>query len=203
MFDIYIYKCKKIYALIFIKYRTFFFKILEFLSLNNLKTSKGLRINQRITIQGRGRVEVGVNTWLGVYPSPGFNRGEFYVEARNETAQIIIGNNVVINNNCTIIADKNSIEIGDFTLIGPNFFCVDSDFHSLDPLQRLTSNYTCQSVKIGKNVFIGAQVMVLKGVSIGDDAVIAAGSIVVNDVPSGVIFGGNPAKFICDLASRL
>lgn len=83
--------------------------------------------------------------------------------------------------------------------IGPNFFCVDSDFHPLDPTQRLTSNCSCRSVRIGKNAFIGANVTILKGVNIGDDAVIAAGSVVVRDVPSGVVAGGNPAKVICDL----
>lgn len=84
-------------------------------------------------------------------------------------------------------------------MIGPNLFCVDSDFHPLDPTQRLTSNYSCQSVKIGKNVFISAQVTILKGINIGDDAVIAAGSAVVRDVPDGVVVAGNPAKFIFDL----
>lgn len=161
-----------------------------------MRTGNDVKIVQRITAQGRGGIEVGEGTQLGVYPSPGFKRGEFYLEARSASAQIIIGKNVFINNDCTIIADKSVIEIGDYTLIGPNFFCVDSDFHPLDPTQRLTSNYTCQPVKIGKNVFIGARVTILKGVSIGDNSVIAAGSVVAKDVPGGVVFAGNPVKFI-------
>lgn len=161
--------------------------------------ARGVKVVQRITIQGWGAIEIGEGAQLGVYPSPGFKRGEFYLEARNAKARIVIGKNVMINNDCTIIADKSTIEIGDNTLIGPSFLCIDSNFHPLDPTQRLTSNYSCQSVKIGKNVFIGARVTVLKGVSIGDNTVIAAGSVVVKDVPSGVIFAGNPGKFVSDL----
>ena len=63
---------------------------------------------------------------LGVYSSSGFKRGEFYLEARNAKARIIIGKNVMINNDCTIIADKSTIEIGGDTLISPNFLCIDS-----------------------------------------------------------------------------
>lgn len=199
MLNIYLHKCKTLLAIIAINYRTLHFRVLEVLHLHNVKAANDVKIVQRITAQGKGRIEIGVGTQLGVYPSPGFKRGEFYLEARNATAKIILGENVLINNNCTVIADKSTVEIGDGTLIGPNFFCVDSDFHPLDPTQRLTNNYSCQSVKIGKNVFIGAHVTILKGVNIGDNAVIAAGSIVVKDVPSGVVAAGNPAKFICNL----
>lgn len=199
MSNFYIQKCKALFTVVIIKYRTLCFTAFEVLHLHNMKTAKGVKIVQRITAQGRGRIEVGEGAQLGVYPSPGFKRGEFYLEARSASAQIIIGKNVFINNDCTIIADKSFIEIGDDTLIGPSFFCVDSNFHPLDPTQRMTSNYTCQPVKIGKNVFIGARVTILKGVNIGDDTVIAAGSVVVKDVPRSVIFAGNPARFISDL----
>ena len=161
-----------------------------------MSTGKGVKIVQRLTVQGWGGIQVGESSELGVYPSPGFKRGEFYLEARNKAARIIIGKRVLINNGCTMIADKSTIEVGDNTLIGPDFLCVDSDFHPLDPSQRLTSNYECQAVKIGKNVFIGARVTILKGVTIGDHAVIAAGSLVFKDVPTGAVFTGTPGKVI-------
>ena len=164
--------------------------------MHNIKSAKGAKIIQRITAQGRGGIEIGAGTQLGVYLSPGFKRGEFYIEARNATAQIILGENVFINNNRTIIADRSSVEIGNRTLIGPNFFCVDSDFYPLDPTQRLTSNYNYRSVRIGRNVFIGANVTILKGIHMEDDAVIAAGSVVVRDVPDGVVVAGNLCKVI-------
>ena len=98
-----------------------------------------------------------------------------------------------------LLQTKVSIQIGDGSLIGPNLFCVESDLHPFDPTQRLTSNYDCQSVKIGKNVFIGACVAIFKDVNIGDDAVIAAGSVIIKDVLGAVVVTGNTAKFICDL----
>lgn len=158
--------------------------------------AKGAKIVQLTTIQGRGLIDIGKNSQLGVYPSPGFRRGEFYIEARSEKARVIIGESVIINNGCILIADKTIIEIGNNTLIGPDFFCVDSDFHSLDPEKRLSYDYKCKSVKIGKNVFIGAKVTILKGVSIGDNSIIAAGSIVFKDVPSDFTFVGKYEKFL-------
>ena len=188
--NFYIQKCKTFLAIITIEYRTLCFKIQELLHIHNTKMGKGVKIVQGITTQGQGTIKIGNQSRMGVYPSPGFKRGEFYIEARDSTAKIFIGNNVFINNNCTIIADKSIIEIGDNTLIGPDFFCVDSDFHALDPTQRLTDNYNCKPVKIGRNVFIGARVVILKGVCIGDNTIIAAGSVVVKDVPSDIIFTG-------------
>jgi acetyltransferase-like isoleucine patch superfamily enzyme len=54
-------------------------------------------------------------------------------------------------------------------------------------------------VKIGKNVFIGARVTILKGVRIGDDAVIGAGSVVVNDIPGSVVFAGSSGRLYATL----
>lgn len=146
-----------------------------------------LRVIQRLNMLGRGRLILGSGVNLGVYPSPGFERGEFYIEARSEEATVILGNNVYINNGATIIADKTFISIGDNTLIGGNFFCVDSNFHSLAPAERLSGNYTCRPVNIGKNVLIGESVIVLRGVNVGDNSVIGAGCIVSNDVPPNTI----------------
>lgn len=124
---------------------------------------------------------------LGVYPSPNLYHGECYIEARNPEAEVVIGERVFINNNATIIADKSSIQIGDDTLIGPNFMCFDSNFHPLDPNKRLSSDYQSNPVKIGKNVFIGANVMILKGTIIGDDSIIGAGCVVSGIISDGVI----------------
>lgn len=58
-------------------------------------------------------------------------------------------------------------------------------------------------MKIGKNVFIGARVSILKGVNIGDDAVIAAGSVVIKDIPGGVVFSGKQGGVMRDLHNVL
>ncbi|MGL4604023.1 MAG: DapH/DapD/GlmU-related protein [Iodobacter sp.] len=147
-----------------------------------------VKIVQRICVNGKGLIKIGTGSQLGVYPSPGFSRGEFYLEARGIHAEITIGNNVFINNNCIIIADKSSVHIGNNTLIGPNFVCFDSNFHSLDPNKRLSTDYSCKPVVIGSNVFIGEGVKILRGVCIGDNSVLAAGSIVVKSIPANTIF---------------
>lgn len=142
---------------------------------------------QNTTICGWGQVQMGGNVHLGVSPSPYINSGEFYIEARNKTARINIGDNVYINNNAVIIADKSQISIGKNTLIGANFTCYDSNFHPIRSLERLSTNYECKPVNIGENVFIGSNVTILKGVSIGNNSVIGAGCVVSNSVLENVI----------------
>ncbi|MGI2166334.1 DapH/DapD/GlmU-related protein [Shewanella oncorhynchi] len=142
---------------------------------------------QSLKLEGKGKITLDDGCVLGVYPSPNLYHGECYLEARAATAQISIGKRVYINNNAIIIADKTAITIGDDTLIGPNFICFDSNFHSLHPAKRLGSDYRCKPVTIGSNVFIGANVTILQGVSIGDNSVIGAGAVISQDVPANVI----------------
>lgn len=143
---------------------------------------------QSLSLQGRGKIVLGDGCSLGVYPSPNLYHGECYIEARNPEAEVIIGERVFINNNATIIADKSSIQIGDDTLIGPNFTCFDSNFHPIDPDKRLSNDYKCKPVRVGKNVFIGSNVSILRGVNVGDNSVISAGSVVVRDVPQNSVY---------------
>lgn len=85
--------------------------------------------------------------------------------------------------------------------IGAGCMIMDSNFHSTDWRDRLDrrkdiQNHRNAAVKIGDVVFIGARSIICKGVTIGDHAMIAAGSVVVSDVPANEVWGGNPAKFI-------
>lgn len=111
-------------------------------------------------------------------------------------AKLIIGNGVRISN-ATFFA-KCSIEIGDRTFVGGGTRIYDSDFHSIYSEFRLNGNTHIISapVVIGKRVFIGSNVQILKGVTIGDESVVGAGSVVTKSIPSGQIWGGNPATFI-------
>lgn len=184
----YLLKCKKIRPLITIKRRTFMFNFFYKLSLlPNVFCSGRVHVIQALNLQGRGKIILNHGCMLGVYPSPNIYHGEFYLEARSATAQISIGKRVYINNNAIVIADKTTITIGDDTLIGPNFICFDSNFHSLHPTKRLSSDYHCKPVTIGRNVFIGANVIILQGVTIGDNSVIGAGTVISSDVPANVI----------------
>ena len=106
-----------------------------------------------------------------------------------------IGKNVFINS-CCRFQDNGGIEIGDRTMIGPNTTIVTLN-HDINPETRI--NAAPKPVKVGKNVWIGADCTILPGVTIGDNSVVGAGSVVTKDVPSNVIVAGNPAKFIREI----
>lgn len=159
------------------------------------------RLNQPVLMTGRGRVQLG-RCNLGVWPSPYYLNGYIHIEARDATARIEIEDGVWINNNAVIIAERSSIRIGANTLIGTGFTVYDSDFHDLHSERRLAGTHECAPVNIGKNVLIGSRVTVLKGVSIGDDAVIAAGSLVNKNVPVSSIVGGVPARILAEIPVR-
>lgn len=133
MFNLCCRKFKTLCKIIKIKYRTISGYILALVSVTNIKRGVNFKITQRISISGNGFIDIGDCVSIGVYPSPGFNYGECYLESRSESAIIVIGNNVIINNNAVIICDRSRIEIGSDTLIGFNFSCFDSNFHSLAP----------------------------------------------------------------------
>lgn len=101
----------------------------------------------------------------------------------------------------TTISCKKSITIGKYVNIGGGSLIMDSNFHSIDWEKRRdyhTDKLDAKSapIIIGDDVFIGARCIICKGVKIGDRAVIAAGSVVVNDIPADSIAGGNPCRII-------
>ncbi len=117
--------------------------------------------------------------------------------ATGERTVLKIGDDVGISG-ATLVATT-GVYIGPRTLIGADAMILDSDFHPLDPAQRRihqTVGALSGPVHIGSNVFIGARALILKGVSIGDGAVIAAGAVVTKDVSPGTIVGGNPARVL-------
>ena len=101
-------------------------------------------------------------------------------------AQISIGNDVFMNSGCIITARK-KITIGEHTIFGPNVTIYDHD-HQIDDGKILDNQFVAEEVTIGKNVWVGAGSIILKGSCIEDNCVIAAGSVVKGRVPSGCIF---------------
>ena len=105
---------------------------------------------------------------------------------------IKLGKGVFINT-CCHFQDNGGIEIGDGAMLGNNVTIVTLN-HDLNPATR--ANAFPQPVKIGKKVWLGANCTILPGVSIGDNAVIGAGSVVVKNIPANAIAVGNPARVI-------
>lgn len=105
---------------------------------------------------------------------------------------IHIGKKVFINSGCKL-QDWGGIFIGDGVLIGHNVVLATID-HDLRPQSR--RGMYPKSVKIGRNVWIGSNSTILPGVTVGDNAVIGAGSVVTRDVPENIVVAGNPAKVI-------
>ena len=87
-------------------------------------------------------------------------------------------------------------------MLAPNVVITDTDFHKssvLDDRQELCDPNIQHSIEIGKNVWIGASAIILKGVSIGENSVVSAGSVVSKDIPANVIAAGNPATIVSSL----
>ena len=103
---------------------------------------------------------------------------------------LTFGKNVFLNSGCKF-QDQGGISIGDGSLIGHNVVLATLN-HSLDPEHR--GDLIPAPIRIGKNVWIGSNAVVLAGVTIGDGAVIAAGAVVTKDVPGKTIAGGVPAR---------
>lgn len=113
---------------------------------------------------------------------------------------IEIGKNFYINHNCVML-DCCKITFGDNVFIGPNcgFYCA---IHPLDSESRNTMLEYARPITIGSNVWFGGNVTVLPGVTIGDDTVIGAGSVVTKDIPKNVIAAGNPCKIIREISDK-
>jgi len=107
---------------------------------------------------------------------------------------IEVGNNFFANFDCTFL-DAARIVIGDDCLIGPHT-CIFAINHPLNPEKRKTGIAKGAEVHIGNTVWIGGNCTILPGVTIGDNAVIAAGSVVTKDVPANAVVAGNPARVV-------
>ncbi len=120
---------------------------------------------------------------LGVWTFPG--------------AALTIGQGVGLSGSTIVCA--NSISIGDEVYIGGDCNIYDTDFHSINPEDRLARPDTkikTAPIVIERRSFIGGHSLILKGVTIGEEAVIGAGSVVTRNVPAREIWAGNPAKFV-------
>lgn len=122
---------------------------------------------------------------------------QFYSGVRLEigpAGTLSIGNGTYLNRN-TLIVCEDRITIGENCKIAWDVIIMDSDLHPIDESTPMIN----KPVDIEDNVWIGCRSIILKGVTIGYGAVVAAGSVVVKDIPPRTVYGGSPAKFIASL----
>lgn len=107
------------------------------------------------------------------------------------------GKGVYANFNLTLVDDTH-IYVGDYTMFGPNVVLATAGHPILPELRPLAYQYN-MPIHIGKNCWLGAGVIVLPGVTIGDNTVIGAGSVVIKDIPANVVAVGNPCKVLREI----
>lgn len=108
-----------------------------------------------------------------------------------------LGKNVYFNFNVTLVDDTH-IYVGDYTMLGPNVVVATAGHPILPELREKALQFNLP-VKIGRNCWLGAGVIVLPGVTIGDNTVIGAGSVVTKDIPANVVAVGNPCKVLREI----
>jgi acetyltransferase-like isoleucine patch superfamily enzyme len=169
------------------------------INLNNIIIPESSRLNLNgLSLKEKCRVELGEQTQ--VLGNLTFDRRE---------ASIKIGNRVFING--TIIS-ASTVSIGDDVLISWNTTIVDHDSHSISFLQRSQDavnwlmgeekdweDVKISPIEIKDKVWIGFNSIILKGVTVGEGAIIGAGSVVTKDVPPWTIVAGNPARIIREI----
>ena len=168
-----------------------------------VKYGNGFYVTGKLYVHGKkaGIVigdDVTINSVPTVNPTSGFQHTYLRSEGNGG---IVIGNRVGMSH--VNITSFNNVTIEDDVLIGSGVKIWDTDFHSVNYEDRMKDKGAKSApIKIEKGAFIGACSIILKGVTIGERAVIGAGSVVTKDVPADEIWAGNPAKFIRKMGGR-
>lgn len=198
---VFVYKgLKQLKAIIFCKITTLITRFIFTLNGITFKSKLSSSGIPSIHISKNGSCSIGTQLILGnwyVNNASGIS-AKCKIEVRNN-AQLIIGNNVGMTSTTIMCHEK--ITIGNNVMIGVGTHIYDTNFHNIDPVSRIKKKdpketVRTSSVNIMDNVFIGAFSIILKGVTIGKNSVVAAGSVVAKSIPDNQIWGGNPAQFI-------
>jgi len=157
------------------------------------RVGRNLRLNKLPYVVGDGIIGVGNDAYISGRISVGFN------DKFAEKPQLIIGDNVFIGHLCSFSIAKR-IEIGNHCYISSSVKLFDNDGHPLCPLERKEGKAVniedVKQIKLCDNVWIGVSSIILKGVTIGENSIVAAGSVVTKDVPADCIVAGNPASVV-------
>jgi acetyltransferase-like isoleucine patch superfamily enzyme len=188
---VYLYLKDRIFCGLFLNYVIFY--------LQNVQYCNFPKVRGIIYIYNKGCISFGENVQIisaSIYnPIGGENR--CYLTTRTKNAKIILGDGARISNSAIYAFE--SIEIGKNVFIGAGCKIYDSDFHSVileERLETVDTHINSKAVKIHDGVFIGAHSIILKGITMGENSIVGAGSVVSKDVPPNEIWAGNPARFV-------
>lgn len=170
----------------------------------NISIGKNVQIYGRLKAFGKGKISIGNDCLLNSAISADPIGGDSNIILRADYGgEIRIGNNCGLSN-CTIVA-QTRVTIGNEVYIGGGCKIYDTDFHPIDRLYRINemNEYTNRKpITIKDGAFVGAHSIILKGVCIGENSVIGAGSVVTKNVPANEIWAGNPARKIKEVKNE-
>lgn len=166
---------------------------------------KGIKVGKKVVFNGFPRIRRNENSDIIIGDNCIFNSAKNSVSVGLEKrctfvtlrkkAEIIVGKNSGGSGITLLAAVK--IKIGENVMIGAHSMIIDNDFHHADPNKRHDSiDIPARSIIIEDNVFVGTNCMILKGITIGENSVIGANSVVITNIPRNSIAIGNPCKVV-------
>jgi len=177
---------------LFDAWRGFHIKIRYEYILRRAKIGKKVRVRGKCIIRGPGKIIIGDHVFINGDGHP------VTLFTHHQDARIIIGSHTFLNGprfGCQV-----RITVGDYNILG-DARIMDTDFHSIHP-DRWSHNAEVLSapVTLERNVWVGGGAAILKGVTVGQNSVLAFGSIVSDEVPANCVVAGNPARIVKRLA---
>lgn len=157
---------------------------------------RGASLGQRVRLRGRPRVVTRGEMTIGDRVQLVSTVAQLELVAERG-GHLTIGSQSLVNFGCSIVAVER-VSIGERCHIGPHCMIMDTAFHELDPDRRLESPAP-RPIDIAENVWIGARVIVMPGITIGAGSAVGAGSVVTHDVAPRTLVAGVPARFIREI----
>lgn len=172
----------------------------------HVQCGNNLQVRGKIILGWKVHLSIGDDVIInsGIYDNPNPIGNEIFATfATVYNGRIQIGNRVGISNSCLYARD--SVVIEDDVMIGGGCKIFDTDFHPLNYTDRIRndeSKVKTAPIRICRGAFIGADSIIMKGVTIGRHSIVGAGSVVTKSIPDDEVWAGNPAKFIYSLKNR-
>lgn len=161
------------------------------------------RNETRLALQKAGQILDNATRMATIQKLLGHTGSDFFIETGFEFSfgeNITIGDHFYANRN-VVICDEAPVTIGDYCKFGPGVSLL-TPYHPIDPLERATKKEISSPITIGNHVWLGANVTILPGITLGNNVVVGAGSVVTKSYPDNVILVGNPARVLRKIPAK-